>query len=663
MREVGAGRAAPARPRTVWQAAQRCARNSAQAALRASAPRGARGRRGSAPAARLELRRRLATTCSAMRACCSPQNSAHWPRYTARPVGLQPQLLDAARHHVDLAGQRRHPEAVDHVVAGQPERDRAAGRQVDLVGERDVAAAGRVAVAHLPPPVAAGDGDDRLGRPPRRPRSRLRQRRRRGSSAASTTSGKATPPPRIQARAATRAVRRAGRATRRAATQASSAITTRKTASRRRSAPSRSRRSPCAAGPAGAAPRRRVHRSVPEVGGHVDARRPVETPMSGIAVPGTSDGGSTIQRASVAGSFGHAAGDVAAHAHSRRAATASRPRAAGHAGDRMAAAAVVVREQHAAALDVGAAPPAGASARGPQARERERRQQRAAAGATACVARHRTCVAFGRPVARRGPRGRMPKRTVVHSTTPRPVGRRTRREAGGDEARRRRIAVVLAAWPPPRRWRRGGVRLERLLRHLGHHAAHPAGLLAAGVDDAAVGQPARARHRGAAARRRGDGGARRRAAIATSACSATAARAWRRATSAAACSRCPARWSTPRGAWSAAELYWVTRHGIKMSGMPAWQHRLPDADLWAVVAFMQRLPALTPAEFRAAGRGRRGLRARPPDARRGAAPGDAERGRHGADPVRLQRLPHHPGRDRLRGARRPAARRHRRRAA
>lgn len=50
--------------------------------------------------------------------------------------------------------------------------------------------------------------------------------------------------------------------------------------------------------------------------------------------------------------------------------------------------------------------------------------------------------------------------------------------------------------------------------------------------------------------------------------------------------------------WRPSELYWITRNGIKMSGMPAWQHRLPDADLWALVAFMQHLPALTAAEFR-----------------------------------------------------------------
>ena len=51
--------------------------------------------------------------------------------------------------------------------------------------------------------------------------------------------------------------------------------------------------------------------------------------------------------------------------------------------------------------------------------------------------------------------------------------------------------------------------------------------------------------------------------------------------------------------WNAAEIYWITRNGIKMTGMPAWQHRLHDDDLWALVAFVQRLPQLSPAELRA----------------------------------------------------------------
>lgn len=50
---------------------------------------------------------------------------------------------------------------------------------------------------------------------------------------------------------------------------------------------------------------------------------------------------------------------------------------------------------------------------------------------------------------------------------------------------------------------------------------------------------------------------------------------------------------------SPAYLYWVIRHGIKMTGMPAWQYRVSDAEIWALVAFLQRLPRLSPAEYMA----------------------------------------------------------------
>ncbi|MDQ0015541.1 mono/diheme cytochrome c family protein [Variovorax boronicumulans] len=52
-----------------------------------------------------------------------------------------------------------------------------------------------------------------------------------------------------------------------------------------------------------------------------------------------------------------------------------------------------------------------------------------------------------------------------------------------------------------------------------------------------------------------------------------------------------------RQRWNASELYWVTKHGIKMSGMPAWEYRLSDEDLWAVVAFLERLPDMTPQQY------------------------------------------------------------------
>ncbi|SDH41373.1 c-type cytochrome [Variovorax sp. OV700] len=49
--------------------------------------------------------------------------------------------------------------------------------------------------------------------------------------------------------------------------------------------------------------------------------------------------------------------------------------------------------------------------------------------------------------------------------------------------------------------------------------------------------------------------------------------------------------------WKPRELYWITRHGIKMSGMPAWEFRMSDEELWSVVAFLARLPDLTPQQY------------------------------------------------------------------
>ncbi len=46
-----------------------------------------------------------------------------------------------------------------------------------------------------------------------------------------------------------------------------------------------------------------------------------------------------------------------------------------------------------------------------------------------------------------------------------------------------------------------------------------------------------------------------------------------------------------------AELYWITKNGIKMTGMPAWGATHGDADLWPVVAFMTELPNLDKASY------------------------------------------------------------------
>lgn len=48
-----------------------------------------------------------------------------------------------------------------------------------------------------------------------------------------------------------------------------------------------------------------------------------------------------------------------------------------------------------------------------------------------------------------------------------------------------------------------------------------------------------------------------------------------------------------------AEQFWVIKHGIKMSGMPAWGFTHSDDEIWNMVAFLQKLPTLSPTEYRA----------------------------------------------------------------
>ncbi|MFC5437771.1 c-type cytochrome [Rhodanobacter umsongensis] len=45
------------------------------------------------------------------------------------------------------------------------------------------------------------------------------------------------------------------------------------------------------------------------------------------------------------------------------------------------------------------------------------------------------------------------------------------------------------------------------------------------------------------------------------------------------------------------EAFWVIKHGIKMSAMPAWGASHDDATIWSMVAFLQKLPGLTPAQY------------------------------------------------------------------
>lgn len=57
--------------------------------------------------------------------------------------------------------------------------------------------------------------------------------------------------------------------------------------------------------------------------------------------------------------------------------------------------------------------------------------------------------------------------------------------------------------------------------------------------------------------------------------------------------------------WSTAELFWITRNGIKMTGMPAWGDVMPDRQIWDIVGFVEAMPRMPPQaylQWRASGR-------------------------------------------------------------
>lgn len=46
------------------------------------------------------------------------------------------------------------------------------------------------------------------------------------------------------------------------------------------------------------------------------------------------------------------------------------------------------------------------------------------------------------------------------------------------------------------------------------------------------------------------------------------------------------------------EAFWVIKHGLKMSAMPAWGMSHDDATIWSMVAFLQKLPGMTAAQYK-----------------------------------------------------------------
>lgn len=69
--------------------------------------------------------------------------------------------------------------------------------------------------------------------------------------------------------------------------------------------------------------------------------------------------------------------------------------------------------------------------------------------------------------------------------------------------------------------------------------------------------------------------------------------------------------------------FWILKHGIKMSAMPAWGRTHDDPTLWSIVAFVQKLPGMTAAQYR-------GIVAKaPPDEDMGSDAGAMPHAMHG----------------------------------
>ena len=88
--------------------------------------------------------------------------------------------------------------------------------------------------------------------------------------------------------------------------------------------------------------------------------------------------------------------------------------------------------------------------------------------------------------------------------------------------------------------------------------------------------------------------------------------------------------------WKPAEMFWVVKHGVKMSGMPAWQYRMTDDEIWDTIAFVTATVHMTPREYAAMTR-----QAEPQGHQREHGAGAAVSSGRRGDPEAGRRAAHH----------------------
>lgn len=49
-----------------------------------------------------------------------------------------------------------------------------------------------------------------------------------------------------------------------------------------------------------------------------------------------------------------------------------------------------------------------------------------------------------------------------------------------------------------------------------------------------------------------------------------------------------------------AQQFWIIKHGVKLTAMPAWGKTHPDSLIWDMVAFLQKLPNMNEKQYQAA---------------------------------------------------------------
>ena len=50
---------------------------------------------------------------------------------------------------------------------------------------------------------------------------------------------------------------------------------------------------------------------------------------------------------------------------------------------------------------------------------------------------------------------------------------------------------------------------------------------------------------------------------------------------------------------SAKEQFWIIKHGVKLTAMPAWGKTHSDELIWDMVAFVRQMPKMSPAQYQA----------------------------------------------------------------